>query len=32
MGLDTFGGNVDVGLIVVQRGKKKEGALDATPI
>ena len=31
MGLDTFGGNVDVGLIVVQRGKKKEGALDATP-
>ncbi len=31
MGLDTFGGNVDVGLIVVQRGKKKEGTLDATP-
>src|SRR5713226_6936279 len=31
MGLDTFGGSVDVGLIVVQRGKKKEGTLDATP-
>jgi tetratricopeptide (TPR) repeat protein len=31
LGLDTFGGSVDVGLIVVQRGKKKEGTLDATP-
>ena len=31
MGLDTFGGSIDVGLIVVQRGKKKEGTLDATP-
>jgi len=31
MGLDTFGGSVDVGLIVVQRGKKKEGTLDAAP-